>query len=109
MLIDLRLYKMGLFESIFGGANEQASSIFGDNTTTSAYQSYTAGYKQGIANASSQQQAYNNMLAQSQAYQYQQPTWVFNGKECTLKEFTEAIFPDDKEAQLLFILKHGGV
>ena len=40
--------------------------------------------------------------------QYKPPQWVYNGKACTLKEFTELMWPDDEQARLLFILKHGG-
>lgn len=106
-----------LFESIFGAAaqNQAYDDLFDARAQGLANQQFNNAYgqyaqQQSMNNAQNQlaSQAYNQVLSQYNMYK-DQPKWVFNGKECTLKEFTEALFPDDPEAQLLFILKHGGV
>lgn len=94
---------MGLYEMIFGSSAQ--------NTAINSFAS-----NQGIANNTQSQLAQNqlanaynqHLMAQIQIMR-NQPKWVFNGMDCNVQEFAELMFPDDKEAQLLFILKHGGV
>jgi len=100
-----------MFNSIFGSAAHAhaAQQMFGTRAHNSP---------QGLANQSSlaQQQAntYSQGLLQSQLYNQMlnasrgKPRYVFNDIECaTLQEFAQLMFPDDKESQMMLILKHG--
>ena len=88
-------------------------SIFGTRAQNSAMNSYSG--NQGIANSTawnSQNQlanAYNQQLLGQYQMAGNKPRWVYNGVDCNLKEFTELMWPDDEQARLMFILKHGGV
>ena len=88
-------------------------SIFGTSAQNSAMNSYAG--NQGIANNTAwttQNQlanAYNQQLMAQYQMMRNKPKWVYNGVDCNLKEFTELMWPDDEQARLMFILKHGGV
>ena len=105
-----------LYDAIFGSNDQAYQDIMDTRTQGLANQAFNIASSQyaqqvGMNNAQSQlaQQAYTqSLLGQYNMYR-DTPKWVFNGKECTLKEFTEFMFPDDDEARLMFILKHGGV
>jgi hypothetical protein len=64
--------------------------------------------------AQQQANAYSQALQQSQLFNQMQraasmtPQWVFNNKPCTLRQFAKEVFPDDEQAQLIFVLKHEG-
>lgn len=88
-------------------------TIFGTTAQNSAMNSFAS--NQGIANSQSQYQqnqlanGYNQaLMAQYQMYR-NKPKWVYNGIDCTVNEFAELMWPDDEQARLMFILKHGGV
>ena len=117
---------MGLFESIFGTTAQAQSGDYLDSRTQSlANQAFDSAYYQHQSQLARQygQQQLQNQQAQSQYAQQQaqagllgnyhmykqEPKWVYNGQSCTLKEFTELMWPDDEPARLMFILKHGGV
>ena len=92
-----------MWNQIFGtGANQAAQTMFGQSTTP------TQG---GLAN----QNTYYNALQQSALYNQMQqmankPRFVFGNFEChTVEEFAEYLFPEDKEQQMMFILKFGGM
>jgi len=107
---------MSLFESIFG-SNHSQTELMDTRTQGLANQAFNNAYgqyaqQQSMASAQNQLagQAYNQaLLGQYHMYKKEPPTWVYNGRECSLKEFTELMWPDDDEARLMFILKHGGV
>jgi len=89
-------------------------AIFGTSAQNAAINSFAS--NQGIANSQSSQYAQNqlaNGYNQAILGQYQmarnKPKWVYNGIDCTAEEFALLMFPDDEQARLLFILKHGGV
>lgn len=110
---------MTLFESIFGQAcqsqyhydlaQDARAQGLANQTVNSAYNQYAQ--QQSMNNAQNQlaQQAYNQALLGQYHIYKDKPKWVYNGKECTLPEFTEFMWPDDEQARLMFILKHGGV
>lgn len=101
---------MSLFDSIFGptSQNVSANSFIGNSGQHAANQMANMGYNQYAQN---QQlgQAYNQQLMNQYQMMRNKPQWVYNGIDCTLKEFTELMWPDDEPARLMFILKHGGV
>lgn len=88
-------------------------TIFGTSSANQAMNSFAS--NQGIANANTQYaqnqlaNGYNQALMQQYQMMRQKPKWVYAGVECSLKEFTELMWPDDEQARLMFILKHGGV
>lgn len=93
---------MTFFDSIFGTSAQNASmNSFASN--------------QGIANSNSQYaqnqlaNAYNQQLMNQYQMYRNKPKWVYNGIECTLKEFADLMYNDDEQGKLMFILKHGGV
>ena len=88
-----------MFNSIFGALGQSALTGQGIYQTN----------PQALQNAP--QWLHQASLAQSMnaQNQYQPPKWVYNGRPCTLKEFTELMWPDDEQARLMFVLKHGGV
>jgi len=108
---------MGLFESIFGKTEEYKQDLFDSRTQGLANQAFNNAYnqyaqQQSMNSAQSQlaQQAYNQQLmGQYHMYKKEPPTWVYNGRECTLKEFADLMYNDDEQGKLMFILKHGGV
>jgi hypothetical protein len=80
---------------IFGiGAHIGAQSLFG--MSGSAMNAQQAHNMSGLANAYAQQQ---------QAFVA--PRWILNGKTySSSKEFAQALFPNDDQAVLLFVLKY---
>ena len=96
------------------------SSIFGSGVTSSlhpnsAQQAYglqnaQSGIMSNSAQAMAQQQAnaYNQAMYQRLYGQQATSKWVYNGKTCTLRQFAKMVFPDDEQAQLVFVLKHEG-
>lgn len=88
--------------------------IFGTRAQDSAIDSFAS--SQGIANSQQSQYAQNQLangynqalMAQYQMYR-NKPKWVFNGVDCDVQEFAELMWPDDEQARLMFVLKHGGV
>jgi hypothetical protein len=93
---------MSLFDSIFGSSPaNQAMNSFASN--------------QGIANSNAwttQNQlanAYNQQLMNQYQMARNKPKWVYNGIDCDVNEFALLMWPDDEQARLMFILKHGGV
>lgn len=102
----------GLYETIFGTCNENTSSVVDSRTQGLANQAFNSAYNQYAQQQSlnSAQQAYSQqLLGQYHMYKKEPANWVYNGRDCTLKEFTELMWPDDEQARLMFILKHGGV
>jgi hypothetical protein len=94
---------MSLFDSIFGasGQTQAMNSYLGNQAMANNIQSqYT---QNQLANAYTQQ-----MINQYQMYR-NKPKWVYNGIECTLKEFADLMYNDDEQGKLMFILKHGGI
>lgn len=88
-----------LFDMIFG--TESHNKV---NTDPGAIANSTTQYAQNqLANA------YNQQIIKQYPLYRNTPRWVYNNMECSLKESAEMVFPDDEQAQLLFILKHGGV
>lgn len=93
---------MGLFDMIFG-----------TSTRDDAIDSYVS--SQSIANSQSQYaqnqlaNGYNQALMAQYQMMRQKPRWVYNGIECSLKEFADLMYNDDEQGKLMFILKHGGV
>jgi len=67
-----------------------------------------------------QQSSYNDALdasrsaqmaaqyTQAQMNRFNTHKWVFNGKPCTLQQFADAIWPEDHEDKMLFLLTHSG-
>jgi len=119
---------MGLFESIFGSSGQAQAVDYLDSGVQSQINSaFDAAYYQRqsqLANqyGQAQQQARGqqamNQYAQQQAmagllgnYQmYKEPAkWVYAGRDCSVQEFAELMWPDDEQARLMFVLKHGGV
>lgn len=91
-------------------------SIFGTPAANQALNSFASNPNAGIANQAMSQYQQNqlaNAYNQSLLGQYQmarnKPKWVYNGVDCTVQEFAELMWPDDEQARLMFILKHGGV
>lgn len=111
----------GLYETIFGtcGENTQAdlldsrtqglaNAVFNNAYSQYAQQQSMNSSQQGLA--AQQAQQYNQaMLGQYHMYKKEPPTWVYAGRECSLKEFADLMYNDDEEGKLMFILKHGGV
>jgi hypothetical protein len=97
---------MSLWDSVFGQATQGM-------------------YNQGLANQQTsyaQQASLSNSMAQQQmAYykslnsgfgQYQPPPlprFVYENCAMNLEEFAKKLFPEDEQAQLIFILRHTGV
>ena len=105
-----------LYEMIFGSPDQAYQDAVDTRAQGLANQQFNNAYgqyaqQQSMTSAQNQLagQAYNQALLGQYKNYYNQPTWVFNGRECSLKEFTELMFPDDEQARLMFILKHGGV
>lgn len=88
-------------------------SIFGTSAQNAAMNSFAS--NQGIANSNSQYaqnqlaNGYNQALMSQYQMMRNKPKWVYNGVECSLKEFADLMYNDDEEGKLMFILKHGGV
>jgi len=88
-------------------------NIFGSSSANQALNSYAG--NQGMANSNawnSQNQlanAYNQQLLGQYQMMRNKPKWVYNGIECSLKEFADLMYNDDEQGKLMFILKHGGV
>jgi len=88
--------------------------IFGTTAQNAAINSYAS--SRSIANSQQSQYAQNQLangynqalMAQYQMYR-NKPKWVYNGVDCDVNEFAELMWPDDEQARLMFILKHGGV
>lgn len=106
---------MGLYESIFGSRDSQTDLIdtrtqgLANQAFNNAYGQYAQQQSMTSAQAGLAAQAYNQQLMAQYHIYKDKPKWVYNGVECSLKEFTELMFPDDEQARLMFILKHGGV
>lgn len=106
---------MSLFETIFGASshNQGYQDAFDSRAQGLANQATNTAYNQygqsQLAQSQLAQQQYNQALLGQYHIYKDKPKWVYNGCECTLKEFTELMWPDDEQARLMFILKHGGV
>lgn len=93
---------MTFFDSIFGSSPP--------NPITNSFAS-----NQGMANANTQYaqnqlaNAYNQQLLGQYQMARNKPKWVYAGIECNVQEFADLMWPDDEQARLMFILKHGGV
>jgi hypothetical protein len=95
---------MSLWDSVFGQATQGM-------------------YNQGLANQQTsyaQQASLSSSMAQQQMLNYNQnmgsiyqqvqlPRFVYENCAMNLEEFAKKLFPDDEQAQLIFILKHTGV
>lgn len=96
---------MSFFDNIFGSSppppNQAINSYSGNQGI--ANQAMTQYQQNQLANA------YNQQLMGQYQMARNKPRWVYNGVDCNLKEFTELMWPDDEQARLMFILKHGGV
>jgi hypothetical protein len=105
----------GLYETIFGTCGQSQTELMDTRAQGLANQAFNSAYSQyaqqaSMANAQQSQLAAQQYTALLQGHYYKnQCRWMYNGQECTLKEFTELMFPDDEQARLMFILKHGGV
>jgi hypothetical protein len=106
---------MSLFESIFGSSHSQTDLIdtrtqgLANQAFNNAYGQYAQQQSMNSAQNQLAGQAYNQALMGQYHIYKDKPKWVYNGCECSLKEFTELMWPDDEQARLMFILKHGGV
>jgi hypothetical protein len=101
---------MGLFEMIFGQTPNTQADIFDSRTQGLANQAFNNAYAQQQAmNQNQLANAYNQQLMNQYQMYRNQPKWVYNGIDCTVQEFAELMWPDDEQARLMFILKHGGV
>jgi hypothetical protein len=101
----------GLFESIFG--SQAAGSITNPVAQQQANSAFNAAYNQyqqsQLSNHGSGQLA-NNQLAQqynmAQMQRYHPSMWAFNGKDMTVTEFADAVWPEDDPAKTMFLLKY---
>ena len=98
-----------MFNSIFGtGANQAAQSMFGQqqySTQQGMAQQQANQYAGGLA----QQQAYSNQQQSLYNQMRNKPQYVFHGVEySSVEAMAEAMFPNDPETRLMFVLKHGG-
>lgn len=84
---------MSLFDELFGPA---ASAIVLGTANSQAQQNQASWAQLGA------------QYTQAQQRRFVSHTWVFNGKPCTLHEFANAIWPEDHEDKMLFILTHSG-
>lgn len=102
---------MSMWDSIFGQATQGVSGQGMANQQAPYTQMNQAAQQLSLSNSLAQQQAYNNALSTGMGmYQQQQlPQWVYDNCVCTLEEFAKKIFPDDEQAQFMFILRNTGV
>jgi hypothetical protein len=110
----------GLYETIFGPCGQNQTDLMDARTQGLANSAFNSAYGQYAQQASmnsaqnqlaaqSTQQYNQAMLGQYHMYKKEPPTWVYNGRECSLKEFADLMYNDDEQGKLMFILKHGGV
>jgi hypothetical protein len=103
-----------MFNSIFGINPHQQFGHPQSAQNASGLQNAQQGQLGNAAMAQQQANAYSQALQQSQLFNQMQRAagrtspWVFNNKPCTLQQFAREIFPDDEQAQLIFVLKHEG-
>lgn len=89
---------MNLLDQLFGSGQQMYNPHQQLNSWTGS---------SGSLQAQSQADLYNQQILRNA--QKQMADWVYNGRVCSLNEFTELMWPDDEQARLMFILKHGGV
>jgi hypothetical protein len=104
---------MNLIDHLFGSG--AANSMLGrtdvqnqiNDQFDSAYGNYAA--QSGSVQAAQQASAFNQKLNNWNKNPFAQTSqWVFAGKQCTLQEFADQIWPNDHEDKMLFILTHSG-
>lgn len=100
---------------MFGQLGSMLGSNYHDGTLgTHQYYGHQAAMGMTNQSAIGLQNGYNSQLAQAQlAHQYRQqiatatkPTWVFNGKSCTVREMADEIWHTDCPEKTHFILKY---
>lgn len=91
---------------MFGQLNSLLGSNYHDGTL-GGHQYYGHQSAMGLQNAYNSQQAQTQLRQQYyQAQQMKVPTWIFNGKTCTVREMADEIWHTDCPEKTHFLLKY---